>query len=499
MSKYFLIIIIFSFKTLVIFSQATNLPVRNGITFSPRWIDNLLFLNSFDEPLPAEKQMLYKWAETSLVLNDNQGFSYLSKYKAFQDHCEEYNIVHLGGPMLGNITSSSVDIWIRTIKSDKVSVQIKTGEETLTFGPVESTDATELSAIVHVSGLKPDSRYHYEIIIGDKHIDIPDNAYIHTLPVSQDIDTRIVFGSCFHRWGLGNEKQSKTMESRNPHAFLAIGDIAAQDKMNSTGWHSLDFLARDLYPAWQNIVSKIPVYSLWDDHDYFGNDLWGIPKGFTNADREKVWKVFRYSWNNPFYGFGYEGKGVFFRTRIGPCDVITVDHRYFRTRESFLGNEQMQWLEKQLLDCKGPFIILACGSMWSDYVSEGKDSWGEFDPNARESIFNLIENKNIAGVLLISGDRHGARGFRIPRPSGFNFYEFEVASLGGITGPPEKMEKWTTQFYGINGKYAFGEFTFNTAKKDPEVTFRLIGEDGNFFHEMTLKRSELTPRNFIKK
>jgi len=101
--------------------------------------------------------------------------------------------------------------------------------------------------------------------------------------------------------------------------------------------------------------------------------------------------------------------------------------------------------------------------------------------------------------LLISGDRHGARGFRIPRPSGFNFYEFEVASLGGITGPPEKMEKWTTQFYGINGKYAFGEFTFNTAKKDPEVTFRLIGEDGNFFYEMTLKRSELTPRNFIKK
>jgi len=68
--------------------------------------------------------------------------------------------------------------------------------------------------------------------------------------------------------------------------------------------------------------------------------------------------------------------------------------------------------------------------MWSDYVSGGKDSWGTKDPAGRERIFNFIEENNIKGVLLISGDRHGARGFRIPRPSGYEFYEFEPASLG---------------------------------------------------------------------
>lgn len=40
---------------------------------------------------------------------------------------------------------------------------------------------------------------------------------------------------------------------------------------------------------------------------------------------------------------------------------------------------------------------------------------------------------------MISGDRHGTRGFRIPRPSGFNFYEFEAGSLGGRTGPDELL------------------------------------------------------------
>ena len=332
--------------------------------------------------------------------------------------------------------------------------------------------------------------------MGEQQVPIPENAMIRTLPASQDKNTRIAFGSCFHRWGLGNVKQSNTILNRQPHAFLGLGDIAAQDRMNMAGWHSLDYLARDLYPAWQKLVSEVPFYALWDDHDYFGNDLAGIPPGFTKKDKENVWKVFRYSWTNPSYGFGDDGKGVFFRTRIGPCDVIMIDHRYFRTDESFLGEEQMKWLEKQLLDCKGPFIILGGGTMWSDYVSNGKDSWGAYDPEAREKIFQLIEKNNIPGVLLISGDRHGSRGMRIPRPSGFNFYEFQVASLGALAGPPATRPEWTNQFYGISGGYAFGEFTFDTKPDDPEVTFRLIGEDGKYIHEMTLKRSQLTPDNY---
>ena len=207
-------------------------------------------------------------------------------------------------------------------------------------------------------------------------------------------------------------------------------------------------------------------------------------------------QVFRCAWNNPSYGFGDARGGVFLRTRIGSCDVIMTDGRYFRTGEkgSFLGADQMKWVEAQLLDCKGPFIILSCGTMWSDYVSNGKDSWGRWDPQGREQIFQLIEKHRIGGVLLISGDRHGARGFRIPRPSGFKFYEFEAGSLGGRTGPPVTDPEWTEQIYGIAGEYAFGEFTIDATLPDPEVVFRLISEDGNSVHELKLTRSQLTPR-----
>ena len=153
----------------------------------------------------------------------------------------------------------------------------------------------------------------------------------------------------------------------------------------------------------------------------------------------------------------------------------------------------MNWLERQLLESKGQFIILSCGTMWSDYVTNGKDSWGVWDPEGRERIFRLIEKHRIPGVLLISGDRHGARVFTIPRESGFQFYEFEPASLGGRYGPPATDPAWDTQLVGIDNTYAFGEFTFDTERSDPELTFRLIRDDGHLIFSLDLKRSQLTP------
>jgi alkaline phosphatase D len=481
-----------------VYAQAGNFPVRNGIEFSPRWPDNLIFLNHFDRPLPVEQQMLYKWAETALMAKADGSFAELSEYRHFRAYCRQKGIVHLGGPMLGGVTSHSVDVWVRTVEPAEVSVVVDVDGRARRFGPVKSTKESDLSAVVKVSGLKPNQRYPYQVFVNENRLRVPLEAAIRTLASSPEVPTRIVFGSCYHRWGLGNEQQSRTMISREPHAFLAIGDIAVQDRRDHRGWHSLDFLARDLYPAWQKLVSTIPVYASWDDHDYFDNDLAGIPEGFTPADREKVWRAFKHSWNNPGYGFGEDGKGVFLRTRIGQCDVLMTDNRYYVNEKEgvFLGAKQMQWLKDQLLDCKGPFIVISCGTMWTDHVSDGKGSWGGIDPAGREDLFNFIEKNNIAGVLLISGDRHGARGFRIPRPSGFTLYEFEAASLGGLSGPPVSKPEWDTQFYGVAGEYAFGEFTFDTTPADPTVTFQLIGQEGKVFHKLELKRSSLTPATF---
>lgn len=458
---------------------------------SPDLATDLKVLNQVEKQ-PAAVQELYKIARGVLSAKPEATYADLAQDAAFQRFCQENRLTHLGGPMLGSLSADGVKVWVRTVKPAKVEVAVDGMAKA--FGPVSSTAESDLVAVVPVTGLKPGTRYTYRVLVDGQPIAMPEPAAITMPSDAKAAKTRIAFGTCPHRWGLGNSKQAELIRSRQPAALLAYGDIAVQDRYSHLGLHRADYLMRDCFAAWRSLVCAVPVYVSWDDHDYFGNDLAGIPPGYTDQNRRQVRDVFRSSWINPGCGSGEEG--TYFRTRIGPCDVIMLDTRYFRSgkKGSYLGDEQMAWLEKQLLDCKGPFIILSSGTMWSDYVSGGKDSWGKCDPAGRERIFAFIEKHRIPGVLLISGDRHGARGFRIPRPSGYAFYEFEPASLGARTGPKVSDPAWKdVQLFGIDKQYAFGEFEVDPSPADPEVTFRLIDDGGKTIYELKLKRSQLTP------
>lgn len=454
----------------------------------------LFLLTDYGAETRQERLDLYSACYNVLAKDTvNASFADVAADADVQRLAKKQGVVLLGGPMLGCVTQESATVWLRTIRPAEVFVFVTINGKERVFGPVASTDESDLVAIVPVTGLEAGKSYPYRVVIDGKSVVIPENAAIPTAPLDAKSSTvRIAFGTCFHRWGLGHRAQSAMILSRKPNAILLHGDIAVQDRNNLIAMHRADYMLRDFHVAWQNIAAATPVYAVWDDHDYFDNDKAGIPKGYELKDKQAVRDIFVRNWNNPSAGFNDERRGIFFRTRVGPCDVIMLDDRYFRTGEpgTFLGDGQLAWLKEQLLDCKGPFIILACGTMWSDYVSNGKDSWGKWDPEGREKLFTFIEDNNIPGVLLISGDRHGARGFTIPRPSGFEFYEFEAASLGGRSGPGGGENP----LYFIKDQYAFGEFTIDNKPKDPEVTFRLIFDTGEVHYEKTLKRSTLTPR-----
>jgi len=478
-----------------------ELKLREAAISSLAKAPGLTVLNYWNKNTPEELKR-YETALAILSRDKNASFQDLVSDQEFMDLCRKDQIKLLGGPLLGAVLPTGISIWVRSVKPATIEAEVTDGRNTFRSAPVSSSFDSDLSAILKFETLRPSTAYTYKIIInGTLEVKNPDYAF-KTLPAEADLaDVRIAFGSCPHRYALGGERLYQTICSANPSAMLILGDVAVQDRDNDIGLHRADYLLRDFHPAWNHFACKIPVFVTWDDHDYFNNDKAGIPKGYTNQDRQNVRKVFCNSWNNPSCGFEKEAEGVFFRTRLGPCDVIMLDGRYFRTGQkgSFLGLRQMEWLKKQLLDCKGPFIILSCGTMWSDYVSAGKDSWGVWDPEGREALFQFIEDNNISGVLFISGDRHGARGFTIPRKSGFAFYEFQAASLGSRTAVIESIGKWDTELYGTVGIFAFGEFTFNTSRSVPEVTFRLIQEGGDVIYEKTLTVDELTPGKKMKK
>ncbi|MDL5511190.1 alkaline phosphatase D family protein [Arenibacter sp. M-2] len=406
------------------------------------------------------------------------------------------NIRLMGGPMLGDITENGVSIWFRP--SNKLPIHIKVNalnsneEKDYTLKP----DVAGKEKRIVLKDLSSSTKYTY--VAKQKGIEIAEGTFRTSPKLDENNQIRLAFGSGFHKIGLHNPNLMNTILRREPNAMLLLGDIAVDDRENNFSMHKSDYLLRDVSNAWKKLASNIPVYASWDDHDYLNNDLSGVPKRFTEKDREELRTLWRQNWNNP----QNDGEGIYFSTRIGQVELIMLDTRSCRTIEklgqygSYLGAEQLKWFKDILKKSTAHFKVVSSGTMGSDYVSNGKDSWGTWDTMVREEIFNFMETENIPGVLLIRGDRHGARGFTIPRKSGFKFYEFEAASLGGVPGLDAIAKDATNQIFGYhgNGLKAFCEFTFNMEESDPQVVFRLIDEFGNVMEQHTLLYDMLTPR-----
>ena len=444
------------------------------------------------ERLPANVRQFYLDAREVFAASRPADFSDSGIVAAARKH----DIPLMGGPMLGDLREDGVTVWLRLASDAPLTVTV--GERSF---PVESP-RPGVAVRVRVGGLSPDTRYEYSVMADGRSVA---QGKFRTAP-AQDARGmfRVAFGSCCHKIGVHNPNLFREIVNRGPHAMLFLGDIAADDRNNEINMHRADYQLRDVSKPFSDLVSQVPSFASWDDHDYFDNDLSGIPRKFTAEDRDRVRQVWHENWNNP--PADDDREGIYFNTRVGPVEVIMLDTRSCREGErrkeygSYLGKVQLDWLKQTLKASTAPFKIISSGTMWSDYVSNGKDSWGTWDKEACEEVFNLIEQETIGGVLLVSGDRHGARAFRIPRPSGFAFHEFEPATLGGVSGPAGLVKNCPDQLFGYGGRdangenfVAFGEFTFDTSGDGPAVTFRLITQFGEIKEELTLSHAELTP------
>ena len=296
---------------------------------------------------------LYESAYKILSAEKNASYADLIKNSSFKDLLIQQNREILAGPMLGQIKSNGASVWLRTLEPAKVEGKI--------YGPVFTDEKTELSAVVKIDDLKPSTSYPYKIIVNGITLSPSVEQIIKTLPEdNQYEEVKIAFGSCPHRWGLGNHTLLEQIQERGNQAMLFLGDIAVQDRNDHLGMHRADYLLRDFLPAWQNFAAQTPVYASWDDHDYFDNDKAGIPEGYSEKGRNGVREVFKHSWVNHSYGDEANQEGIFTRDRIGPFDILMTDNRYFRTGEkgSFLGPQQMNWLKNNYWIVKGH--LLSC-------------------------------------------------------------------------------------------------------------------------------------------
>lgn len=429
-----------------------------------------------------------------LLAGPREIFKTLYDYPQFKTQVAENNEVLVHGPLLGCVTDCSAKFWVRTARETEIQVVVwksdADGQRLEAVG--RSLASRDYTAIVKVDGLQGDTLYTYEVLIDGANV--YNNATFRTQPASgKGARFSIGFGG-----GAGYTPQYEhmwtTIAGRQLNAFLMLGDNIYIDDPEHVLTHKYCYYRRQSNPLWRAFTGFTPVYSIYDDHDFGDNDCVPGPEIEKPAWKRKVWNVFRQNWNNPSYGGGDKHPGCWYDFYIADVHFIMLDGRYYRDLDggSMLGSVQKQWLFETLKGSKGRFKVLASPVPWSPGVKlNSRDTWDGF-PQEREAIFSFIEKEGVSGVILMAADRHRTDLRKIPRPQGYDLYEVMSSRLTNVHAHPLLKNARGSEFiFGYNDKCSFGELTFDTAKPEPEVTFKCIDIDGREIFKHTLLLTDL--------
>ncbi len=340
---------------------------------------------------------------------------------------------------------------------------------------------------------------------------------------------RIAFGSCTRQ--MQNAPLLNTVVAANPDLFLMIGDVVYPDINDEATalidpWPNEDSLVRmkQVYgqmaakPEWQNLRKSVPMMAVWDDHDY------GINDGATDFPlKVESQQLFLDFFDEPADSRRRETPGVYDAQILGPVgqrvQIILLDTRYFRTpprpdsrseeekqalniagryapnedsSATVLGESQWRWLEDQL---RLPAELRLLVSSYPLVPYElGRDSWGNV-PLERQRLFNLIDETDANGVVILSGDVHFSEISKTDEGS----YPLVDFTSSALAAPSTGNENFANSFR-ISETYA--EVNFGLVEIDweaqpaPQVTLKVIGLDGTAVFEHRIGLEELADSRY---
>ncbi|MEM0896576.1 MAG: alkaline phosphatase D family protein [Verrucomicrobiota bacterium] len=291
-----------------------------------------------------------------------------------------------------------------------------------------------------------------------------------------------------------HEYMWNTIAAIEPRALLLLGDNIYSDDPETPAVQRFHYYRRQSQPEWKNLAKNVPIYGIWDDHDFTTNDGWGGPKIDEPAWKREVWNVFQENWDNPSYGGGEENPGCWFDFRIGDVRFILLDGRYYRespkTKDpSMLGPVQRKWLKETLKDESATFKVICCNVPMAPNVKPGsKDTWDGYDKE-RQGIYQFIAKEKIPGVIILSADRHRSDAYKIDTgiDGMYPLYEFSSSRLTNQHMHPIIG----SSLFGYNEKQSFGRVDFDLNAEDPTVTYSIINIEGEKIHSLEVKLSEL--------
>ncbi len=295
--------------------------------------------------------------------------------------------------------------------------------------------------------------------------------------------TRFALGSC--------ASQDQPMPlfrhiiKEDPQLFLFIGDNIYSSRKEQRP-PDFQYMKLDQIPIFQEVKSKFPILTIWDDHDFGAND-----GGSDNPYKTQYRKAFLDYWSQ-VRPFVIENEGaLYYSTLFGPQNenihFIFLDTRFHRTpitqvqtdkgykqvlptdngTENMLGDAQWKWLEAELKKpAKIKFIISSIQFVANAHPFE---RWGEF-PAQKDKMIQLLKKTQAKNVFFLSGDRHIGTIAKETIKGYGNIYDLTASSINRSRNLPEEIDP--TYIGHSTSKENFGLITIDWEKLELKMELR---------------------------
>ena len=373
-------------------------------------------------------------------------------------------------PMLGHVSATDARIWIKATASVKWSVRVSESTEFTSAREIEGPPLIESSAFTGtalVSELKPATRYFYMVLLdGQPAMSRPWPSFVTAPGHGTRGKLRFAFGSCVGKEPWLDAAMWADLEARtHVDVVLLLGDNHYANTPEPAKQRAA-LIAHRMDAGFRALFQRVPLYAIWDDHDFGVND-----SDLTQEHKDDALQTFKQFFANPSYGEP-DNPGVYFKFSRGDVDFFMLDDRYYRWpnkapddgRKTMLGEKQLAWLKRELLASKATIKVLASGGEWQMHGSE--DSWRSF-PRERKELFDFLAEHDMKNVLLLSGDRHFTAAYQVDG-------RFIEACSGPIGSPNVSVSKVVPGMFALHdhGKMIC-MFDLDTTAKPPAVALEI--------------------------
>jgi len=326
------------------------------------------------------------------------------------------------GPVVGGVTASSANVFLRTGTQATVSLRYGTDPNLISFqqsSAFETSSDSDFTKIVALAGLAAEQTYYLNPVVnGVPQLGAPYPSFA-TFPADGSSRTFkfIVLTDFETVKNLTKTTSTFASAAAESPAFVFIGGDF--DHSNPKTLDQKRGMFKELYDpstAYMSgfvplILRRMPLIHQWDDHD----------SGLNNADKTYFnWSADQQVFEEyvPTYALSTVKPGIWQKFSYAQVEGFVLDCRSQRdvetdpddTNKSMLdGNNlgptgQLSWLENGLITSTARWKIIF-SSVITNTSTKLNEGWAAYQTEWN-SLKSFITSNNIQGVVFVSGDLH---------------------------------------------------------------------------------------------